>query len=114
MLRAVGLVPNNNDEDRTFPISREEFINRVRDANTTGQHAAHDEVVAALQMFDPEQTGMISTANMRNILCNLGDRMKPDEVEMVVEKMKRLGQKGPDGDDCVEIGKFVHVILNEN
>lgn len=113
MLRAVGMAPTDADETRTHPISRDEFIRMVSDGSNTGEHSAHSELAAAFGMFDTAQTGQIGINNMRNILCNLGDRLTAEDVEVVVNRMKEMGRPGPEGDIEVSINSFTAMILKE-
>jgi len=113
MLRAVGLTPTLQEENQKHNVTKDEFIERVKRSTQTGQSAAYGELLAALRMFDIEQTGVVNTATMRNILVNLGDRLDANEVETVVAKMKSLGHSSGDGEVTVPLETFAEMILTE-
>lgn len=114
MLRAVGLAPDDQEESRTHPVTKEEFLARViPPESNAGPHPSHYELAGAFKMFDTALSGNIGSNNMRNILCNLGDRMPAEEVEIVVQKLKDFGAIGPNGDAEMNIDEFVDRLLNE-
>lgn len=113
MLRAVGLVPNDEDEIRETAVKKEEFIQRVSNESSSGQHSAHSELAGAFKMFDTGQTGKINTSTIRNILCNLGERLDAADVETVVAKIKQMGRQGNEGDHEINIEKFTEMVLKD-
>ncbi|CAM4943515.1 unnamed protein product [Rotaria socialis] len=67
VVRALGLNPN------------EAQIKGTKDNNMT-----EEELIEGLKVFDKEQNGSISSAELRHLLTNLGERLSDEEVEQLL------------------------------
>jgi len=68
--------------------------------------AAEDEVMEAFQVFDKDGKGYISSAELRHIMTNLGDRLSEEEVETMLNEAI-AGEEG-----SLNYTEFVRLMLN--
>lgn len=89
------------DADGNGQISFEEFkrvmLDRENDEEAT--------IRSAFKMFDRDQTGYISAAEIRDVLVNLGDKLTNEEVD----EMMRNAEVG--GDCMVSYSEFKQMLL---
>lgn len=111
MLRACGIVPSPQEEQHSQQVTKDSFRQLVNSQNSSGQHSAHHELVAALKMFDASASGIITTSTMRNVLCNLGQALPQNDVETIIQKMEQIGVKNNEGDVEVSCDDFASVLL---
>lgn len=87
VLRCLGLNPLASDVERferiKGRISVEHFWQEYQ-AMTRRRSPVYEDFVEGLRAFDHEANGLINTAELRNVLCNLGDRLKMEEAEDIV------------------------------
>jgi len=91
------------DADGCGTIDFPEFLRmmerRMRDTD------AEEEIREAFKIFDKEGNGYISAAELRHVMCNLGEKLTDDEVD----EMIREGDV--DGDGQINYDEFVKMML---
>ncbi|XP_045208133.1 myosin-2 essential light chain-like [Mercenaria mercenaria] len=92
---------NNPDARISFEVFLPIFqtINRSRE-----QHCA-DDFTEGFKMFDKEQNGFISSAELRHVLCCLGDKLTDDEVDQLFQ-----GQEDAQGN--INYEEFVKTVMS--
>lgn len=58
-------------------------------------------------MFDRDGNGFITSAELRTLLTNLGERLSEEEVEEVI------GECDTDGDGAINYAEFVVMIIGD-
>ena len=105
--------PHDDKRNKEQTISREEFNQIVRNQQQSGNSAAQSELTSAFRMFDTANTGQVSSSTMRNILGNLGEKLQPDEIEIIINQMSQMGQRNSEGEVTVSIDTFCQFILQK-
>lgn len=91
VVRALGLNPTEAQIKGTIQnlktdrISFEEFIPLYDSlAKKKDNSMNEEELIEGLKVFDKEQNGTISSAELRHLLTNLGERLSDEEVEQLL------------------------------
>ena len=71
---------------------------KIKDIDT------EEEIREAFKVFDKEGNGFISAAELRHIMCNLGEKLTDEEVS------EMLAEADPDGDGQINYVEFVKVM----
>jgi len=92
LLRACGQNPTEAEwrklvgDDPEKRISFNEYLPLLKDtAKTKDKTLNQSDFIEAFKVFDKEQNGHISTAELRHLLSNLGEKMTEEECEMVFQ-----------------------------
>ena len=95
VVRALGLNPTEAQIKSTIQnlkherISFEEFLPLYESlAKKKDNNMSEDELIEGLKVFDKEQNGNISSAELRHLLTNLGERLSDDEVEQLLSGLE--------------------------
>ena len=62
-------------------------------------------LVDAFRVFDKDGSGFISTAETRQIMCNVGENLQEDEIDEMIREID------PDGEGMVNYTNFVKIML---
>ncbi|XP_070535689.1 myosin light chain 3, skeletal muscle isoform-like isoform X2 [Ptychodera flava] len=91
ILRACNLNPTldtikkvTEDKPRDHRFTCEQFIPMYNDAAKSKDQGTIDDYLEGLKVFDKENNGEISSAELRHVLTTLGERLTEDEVEAVL------------------------------
>ncbi|CAF0808903.1 unnamed protein product [Rotaria sp. Silwood1] len=91
VVRALGLNPtegqikSTTQNLKTDRISFEEFLPLYDSlAKKKDNSMSEEELIEGLKVFDKEQNGNISSAELRHLLTNLGERLTDEEVEQLL------------------------------
>ncbi|CAF1152086.1 unnamed protein product [Rotaria sordida] len=91
VVRALGLNPTEAQIKgaiqnlKTDRISLEEFLPLYDSlAKKKDNTMTEEELIEGLKVFDKEQNGSISSAELRHLLTNLGERLSDEEVEQLL------------------------------
>lgn len=91
VVRALGLNPTEANIKSTIQnlktdrISYQEFIPLYESlAKKKDNNMNEGELIEGLKVFDKEQNGSISSAELRHLLTNLGERLSDEEVEQLL------------------------------
>lgn len=109
VLRAMGQNPTESDvrkclKDRNVRLSFEQFLPILTGISKTRPHNTLEEFTEGFKVFDKEQNGTISSAELRHLLTHLGDKLSDDEVEQLL-----MGHEDPQGN--VNYENFVKAIV---
>jgi calmodulin len=90
----------------TFPNSyrlwRGNFKNKVRKMKDTD---TEEELVEAFKVFDRDGNGLISAAELRHVMTNLGEKLTDDEVDEMIR------EADIDGDGHINYEEFVRMMM---
>ena len=64
-----------------------------------------DELREALRVFDQDQNGFISAAELRHVMTNLGEKLTDEEVDEMIR------EADVDGDGQINYEEFVKVMM---
>lgn len=111
ILRAVGLNPMKEELEKLSKdlgkkkrLDFEEFL-PIYVSFSKKRPAKEDDFVEALRVFDRDGNGMISAAQLRHVLMNLGDKMNEEQVDAIVS----LGEKK----GLVDYEKLIKEVLSQ-
>jgi myosin light chain 6 len=95
VVRALGLNPTEGQIKSTIQnlktdrISFEEFIPLYDSlAKKKDNNMSESELIEGLKVFDKEQNGSVSSAELRHLLTNLGERLSDEEVEQLLSGLE--------------------------
>lgn len=87
VLRAMGQNPTEAEVkkcvlqfDPNARVSFEEFIPILNTVTKNQVNASIDEFIEGFSVFDKEQNGLISSAELRHLLTTLGEKLSEEEV----------------------------------
>jgi len=115
VLRAFGQDPSNADvvqvlgnpkkEEMTVKkMTFEEFLPVMSQMQKTLKPGCLEDFVEGLRIFDKENNGTIMAAELRHVLCTLGEKMPEEQVDALM-----AGQEDVDGN--VNYTKFCEVMM---
>ena len=94
VLRSLGLNPLTADVNKCLENSKlmntridfETFYGIYQQLSKNPSSGSYGDLVEGLGTMDREQCGLISGAELRLILTNIGDKMTAEQIEMVVQE----------------------------
>lgn len=100
VLRSTGLSPTAASVQKCLKESEmigkrvdfETFYGVYHQMATTKPLVGFEDMVEGLKTLDRDQTGMISSAELRHVLMNVGDKMTEQQVSEIIDK-----REGNDG-----------------
>ncbi|WMV56542.1 hypothetical protein MTR67_049927 [Solanum verrucosum] len=94
---------NEVDADGNGTIDFPEFLNltagKMKDTNS------EEELKEAFRVFDKDQNGFISAAELRHVMTNLGEKLTDEEVDEMIH------EADVDGDGQINYDEFVKVMM---
>jgi myosin light chain 6 len=92
VLRAMGQNPTEAEvrkcgyqNDMDTRISFEMFLPILQTISKNRDHPTADDFVEGFRVFDKDQNGTISSAELRHLLTSLGERLTDEEVEQLLQ-----------------------------
>ncbi|KAG6511927.1 calmodulin-like isoform X2 [Zingiber officinale] len=96
---------NEVDADGSGTIDFPEFLNLMaRKLNGTD---SDEELKEAFRVFDKDQNGFISSAELRIVMSNLGEKLTDDEIDDMIR------EADVDGDGQINYDEFVKVMMTK-
>nr|XP_022332304.1 neo-calmodulin-like [Crassostrea virginica] len=95
MLRGV-------DEDGNGSIDFEEFVLMM--AKKLERSNTEDEIREAFKLFDTDNNGFITVAELRNILTDTGEKIRPEEADELIKAIDK------DGDGKIDYEEFCRMM----
>ena len=92
---------NELDADDNGTIDFEEFLNMFAKKMKNGDVESEEEIREAFRVFDKDGNGFITTAELRQVMNTLGDKLTVAEVE------EMICEADIDGDGQVNYEEFV-------
>ncbi|KAF8692191.1 hypothetical protein HU200_039794 [Digitaria exilis] len=94
------------DADGNGTIEFAEFLALMaRKKKTSSSAGAGEELREAFKVFDKDQNGYISAAELRHVMINLGEKLTDEEVEQMIREADL------DGDGQVNYDEFVRMMM---
>lgn len=94
---------NEVDVDGNGSIDFPEFLSlmarKMRDTDT------EEELVDAFRVFDRDGNGLISAAELRHVMTNLGEKLTDEEVDEMIKEADL------DGDGHINYEEFVRMMM---
>ena len=111
-MRALGFEPRKEevrkmiadiDRDGSGTIDFPEFLSlmarKMKDTDT------EEELVEAFKVFDRDGNGLISAAELRHVMTNLGEKLTDEEVDEMIR------EADVDGDGHINYEEFVRMMM---
>lgn len=114
MMRSMGQAPSEQqikemvaeiDVDGTGEMTFQHFLTMMM--RRMQERDSEDDLCEAFRVFDRENTGAMPLAELRHMLCNLGEKLSEDEAAEVLKDVS------PDGEGNVKYGDFVRVLMSK-
>lgn len=94
---------NEVDVDGNGTIDFPEFLSlmawKMRDTDT------EEELIDAFKVFDRDGNGLISAAELRHVMTNLGEKLTDEEVDEMIK------EADIDGDGHINYEEFVRMMM---
>jgi len=112
VMRALGKNPTNEEVrkilDEIDPkgekdVSFEEFVPLMR---RKGQESDFTAFIECFKVFDRENNGMVNVAEIRHILCSMGEALSSKDADILLEGME-------DNNGQINYEEFVRSIIDE-
>ena len=70
-------------------------------ANKVKDESSDEEIREAFRVFDKDGNGVISPAELRHVLCNIGEKLTDEEIDEIIR------DADVDGDGTINYEEFV-------
>ena len=87
------------DADGSGTIDFPEFLKMM--ANKVKDEASEEEIRETFRVFDKDGNGVISPAELRHVLGNIGEKLTDDEIDEIMRDADE------DGDELINYEEFV-------
>ncbi|KAL0696123.1 hypothetical protein Bca4012_063303 [Brassica carinata] len=101
--RATRYVINEVDADGNGTIDFPEFLNLM--AKKMKDTDSEEELKEAFSVFNKDQNGVISAAELRHVMTNLGEKLTDEEVEEMIR------EADVNGDGQINYEEFVKIMM---
>merc|ERR1719348_1913776 len=90
------------DKDNTGKLSLDSFMLMM--ANKMAEKDTKEEILKAFKLFDDDDTGSITFANLRRVAKELGENLTDEELQEMIDEADR------DGDGEVNQDEFLRIM----
>ncbi|XP_030052622.1 myosin light polypeptide 6 isoform X1 [Microcaecilia unicolor] len=116
VMRALGQNPTNAEvmkvlgnpkpeELNTKMLDFERFLPMLQTIAKNKEQGTLEDFVEGLRVFDKEGNGTVTGAELRHVLCTLGEKMADEEVEMLL-----AGHEDSNG--CINYEELVRAVMS--
>jgi calmodulin len=115
MMRSLGQNPSDSelqdmidevDADNTGTIDFTEFLTMI--ARETKEIDSEGEIKEAFKLFDRDDSGFISAAELRKVMSSLGENLTDDEIDEMIR------ETGQEGDGRIDYNEFVQLMMGKD
>jgi calmodulin len=115
MMRSLGQNPSDSelhdmidevDADNTGTIDFTDFL--ATTARKTKETDSEEEIKEVFKIFDRDASGLISAAELRQVMASLGENLTDDEIDEMVREV------GQDGDGQIDYNEFVQLVMGKD
>merc|ERR1711959_613848 len=99
VIRALGKNPTG-DGTVDFPAFLTIMARKMKDTDT------EEDIIEAFRVFDKDGAGVISAAELRHVMTNLGEKLTDEEVDEMIR------EADVHGDGVIDYREFTKIILN--
>jgi len=71
------------------------------------ENDTEEEIIEAFKVFDKDGNGFISAAELRHVMCNLGEKLTDDECDEMIR------EADIDGDGQINYAEFVKLMMSK-
>ncbi|KAL0233448.1 hypothetical protein PCE1_001963 [Barthelona sp. PCE] len=113
VMRALGQNPSNAelrdmineiDADGNGTIDFPEFLAMM--SHKMAENDSEDAVREAFRVFDKDNNGVISADELRFVMCQLGEKLSPNEID------EMISEADSNGDGKISYDEFVRMMLS--
>merc|ERR1719468_737723 len=104
VIRAFGQDPSK-EEMTVKKLTFEQFLPVLSQITKTVKPGCLEDFIEGLRIFDKENNGTIMAAELRHVLCTLGEKMTEEQVDQLM-----AGQEDVDGN--VNYTKFCEIMMD--
>jgi len=97
----INEVDSNGNGQIDFP----EFLTMM--SRKLQENDTEEEIVEAFKVFDKDGNGYISAAELRHVMCNLGEKLTDDECDEMIR------EADIDGDGQINYAEFVKLMMTK-
>jgi len=103
----VSKVLNNPSQDAMNSkfVSFDEFLPMLAQVKRQAHQSSFEDLNEGLKVFDKENNGTVSGAELRHVLVTLGEKLSEEEVEQLL-----AGQEDSNG--CVNYEAFIKMVMD--
>lgn len=112
VLRAMGQNPTEAEvkkcgynQDPDYRVSFEQFLPILQTVSKNRDTSTFEDFVEGFKVFDKEQNGTMSSAELRHLMTSLGERLSDEEVSELI-----AGQEDSRGN--INYEEFVKLVMN--
>ncbi|XP_065322302.1 myosin-2 essential light chain-like isoform X2 [Gordionus sp. m RMFG-2023] len=112
VLRAMGQNPTELDVKKHAPLENHDerlsfdvFLPILLNFMKNSQPPSIQDFIEGLRVFDKDNNGSMSSAELRHLLTTIGERLSEEEVEQLIS-----GQEDPNGNVVYE--DFIKMVMN--
>merc|ERR1719516_103413 len=89
------------DKDNTGKLSLDSFMLMM--ANKMAEKDTKEEILKAFKLFDDDDTGSITFANLNRVAKELGENLTVEELQEMIDEADRTGNGEVNQDDFLRI-----------
>jgi calmodulin len=115
MMRSLGQNPSDSelrdmidevDADNTGTIGFTEFLTMT--ARKVNETDSEEDIKEVFKIFDRDASGLISAAELRQVMTSLGENLTDDEIDEMIR------EAGQEGDGQIDYNEFVQLMMGKD
>lgn len=98
--------PSQEDMNNKY-VSFDQFLPMLAQVGRQTTSSSFDDFVEGLRVFDKENNGTVLGAELRHVLCTLGEKLTEEEVEALISGHE-------DANGCVNYESFIRTVIDKD
>ncbi|MCJ1321932.1 hypothetical protein MMC15_007277 [Xylographa vitiligo] len=102
---------NEVDADNNGTIDFPEFLTmmarKMKDTDSEDEIRVDQNIKEAFKVFDRDNNGFISAAELRHVMTSIGEKLTDDEVDEMIREADQ------DGDGRIDYNEFVQLMMQK-